>query len=87
VVWSGVGVATLEKGAKLTTRFHQWREEAGWSLEEVAGLTGLSQSVLSRLERGQRNLRPATKVLVARRLGVSVGDLFEVEGVDRGVSR
>jgi len=82
VIWSDVGVATLEKGAKLTTKFHQWREEVGWSLEEVAALTGLSASVLSRLERGQRNLRPASKVLVARRLGVHVGVLFEVEGVE-----
>lgn len=66
----------------MATKFHQWREEVGWSLKEVAALTGLSESVLSRLERGQRNLRPATKVLVARRLGVSVGALFEVQGVE-----
>ena len=69
----------------MATKFHHWREEVGWSLEEVAALTGLSASVLSRLERGHRSLRPATKVLVARRLGVSVSDLFEIDGADRGV--
>jgi transcriptional regulator with XRE-family HTH domain len=64
------------------TRFQRWRESVGWSLEEVSGLSGVSASMLSRFERGQRSLRPATKVLVARRLGVPVGALFEVEAVD-----
>lgn len=61
------------------TKLRAWREDAGFSLEEVSGLTGLSPSMLSRVERGQRSLRPRTKVLVARRLGVPVAELFVVE--------
>jgi hypothetical protein len=35
--------------------------------------------MLSRAERGERRLAPLTRVKVARRLGVPVRDLFEVE--------
>ncbi len=38
--------------------------------------------MVSRLERGQRNASPRLKVLMARRLGVAVGDLFEVEPIE-----
>lgn len=55
-----------------------WRHDAGLSLSDVAGLTGLSTAMLSRVERGQRQLAPLTRVAVARRLGVSVAELFPV---------
>ncbi len=54
----------------------QYRERQEWSLKEVSGLTGLSRSYLSRVERGQREPTAATKVLIARKLGASVADLF-----------
>jgi transcriptional regulator with XRE-family HTH domain len=47
----------------------------------MADLTGLSKSMLSRVERGERELAPMTKVRVARRLGVRVSDLFTVEEI------
>lgn len=56
-----------------------WRVDQGLTLDEVADLTGLSASVLSRCERGLRDLRPSTKVRVARRLGCRVRDLFQVD--------
>ncbi|MFC5748913.1 helix-turn-helix domain-containing protein [Actinomadura rugatobispora] len=56
-----------------------WRRRHALSLEDVSGLSGLSVATISRVERGQRNLAPLTKVKVARRLGVNVRDLFEVE--------
>jgi hypothetical protein len=40
--------------------------------------------MLSRLERGQRQLRPMTKVHMARRLGVEVQVLFEVDPIEGG---
>lgn len=55
-----------------------WRESNGLSLEEVADLAGLSAAMISRVERGQRQMAPLTKVQVARRLGVRVRDIFEV---------
>ena len=64
-----------------TCRLRQWREEAGLSLSDVAGLTGLSTAMLSRVERGHRQLAPLTRVAVARRLGVPVSELFPVAPV------
>jgi len=66
---------------KATTRFREWRLTNELSLDEVADLTGMSKSMLSRAERGQRDLAPLTKVKVARRLGVAIRDLFDLEEV------
>jgi transcriptional regulator with XRE-family HTH domain len=66
----------------LRNRLRLWRATEGLTLDEVSGLTGLSVAMLSRVERGERDLAPLTKVKVARRLGVSVGDLFEVDRLD-----
>lgn len=59
----------------------EWRESREWTLAEIAGLTGLSTTYLSLIERGIREPPPATKVLIARRLGAAVGDLFPVSPV------
>ena len=65
---------------RLTNRLRIWRAaHGGLTLEEVAGLTGVSVSMLSRAERGQRVFAPLTKVHIARCLGVPVGELFEVD--------
>jgi transcriptional regulator with XRE-family HTH domain len=74
---------TIEEGpAGPTNRLRAWRIDHELSLEEVAGLTGLSASMLSLVERGKRQLAPLTKVRVARRLGARVEDLFIVEPID-----
>lgn len=57
----------------------QYRERREWTLRDVSGLTGLSTSYLCRIEQGQREPTAATKVLIARKLGAPVGDLFPVE--------
>jgi DNA-binding XRE family transcriptional regulator len=67
---------------RLKTRLWQWRVENDLTLQEEADLTGMSISYLSRLERGLRQASPKTKVLLARRLGVGVRDLFDVEPVE-----
>lgn len=54
----------------------EWRERQGWTLADVSGLTGLSKSYLSLVERGLREPPPPTKVQIARRLGATVADLF-----------
>jgi transcriptional regulator with XRE-family HTH domain len=61
------------------TKLRSWRESAELSLGEVGGLTGVSIAMLSRLERGQRRASPKLKIQMARRLGVQIPDLFEVE--------
>jgi transcriptional regulator with XRE-family HTH domain len=64
-------------------KIREWRERHGLRLEEVADLLGVSASYLSRLERGQRRLRPFDQVRAARALGAKVSDLFPVERVVR----
>jgi transcriptional regulator with XRE-family HTH domain len=64
------------------TRLRLWRVDNGVSLPELSDLTGLSAPFLSRVERGERQLAPLTKVQVARRLGVPIHELFEVEEID-----
>ena len=63
----------------MASRLRQWRECADLSLGEVGALTGVSIAMLSRLERGQRSASPKLKVQMARRLGVPIPELFEVE--------
>ena len=65
-----------------STRFRQWRRLEGLTLEEVSGLTGVSVPMLSLVERDKRRFGPRTKILVARRLGVSVSSLFPPELVE-----
>ncbi|MDQ3531402.1 MAG: helix-turn-helix domain-containing protein [Actinomycetota bacterium] len=60
----------------------RWRRGAGWTLQEVADVVGCSTAMISRLERGQRNASPKLRIAMARRLGVAVGDLFEVEPLE-----
>jgi len=67
---------------RLKSRLWRWRSSAGLTLEEVADLAGLSAAMLSRVERGQRQLAPLTKVRIARRLGVPVRELFEPDTVE-----
>lgn len=61
------------------SRLRAWRHEQGLSLPEVAALTGVTVSMLSRVERGERRLAPLTRVQVARRLGVALDVLFDVD--------
>lgn len=70
------------KDPKPLTKIHAWRLEQGWTLAEMSGVTGLSESMMSRLERGERRCAPATKVEVARRLAANVAELFDVEEAD-----
>lgn len=66
----------------LKTRLRLWRIDNGYTQEEIADLAGISEAYLSRLERGERQIAPKTKVQVARRLGVRVSDLFDSEPLE-----
>lgn len=65
-----------------TTKLREWREEHGYSLQEIGDLTGLAPSTLSRAERGVLHLRPDKRVRVARALGARVADLFDPDPID-----
>lgn len=60
-------------------RLRVWRTRQGLTLAEVADLAGLSEAMLSRAERSERDLSPMLRVRVARALGVRVRDLFPPE--------
>ena len=68
------------------TPLRRWRDQAGFTLEDVAGLTGASTAAISLIERGLRNPSPRMKVQIARGLGVSVGELFTVEQLVDGAA-
>ena len=59
-----------------TSRLRAWRQCHGLTLDEVSDLTGLSPAMLSRAERGKRQLSPLKRVAMARVLGVRVRELF-----------
>jgi transcriptional regulator with XRE-family HTH domain len=69
-------------GDRSTSPLRAWRVENDLTIEEVAGLTGLSPSMHSLVERNKRRLAPLTKIHVARRLGVPVAELFPPEPID-----
>ncbi len=60
------------------SKLRTWREAHGLTLEELSDLTGLSIAMLSRAERGEREITPLRRVALARLLKVRVRDLFPV---------
>ncbi len=58
-----------------------WRQRERLTLEEIGDLTGVSPAMLSRAERGERQFSRRLKVLLARRLGVPIRELFPIEEV------
>mgnify|MGYP001583598533 CR=1 FL=1 len=67
------------------TGLKEWREANGLTVREVAALTGLSASEVSRAERGLVALPALKKVRVARALNVALEDLFsETDGHSDG---
>lgn len=59
--------------------FAKWRADTGWTVREVAALAGISPSLVTLIEHGQRHPSPATRVKISRRLGVPIATLFEPE--------
>jgi len=74
-------VSGSPKRKRPTTRLREWRNENGFSLEESADVAGVSPAMWSRVENGHRNFSPRLKIQIARRLGVRVRDLFDVEPI------
>ena len=58
-------------------RIRALRVAQGWSLEELANRTRLSQSTLSRIENGQRRLALDSLVILARALNTTLDQLVE----------
>lgn len=67
----------MQSTESVATRLGVWRQHAGLSLRDVAALSGVSVSTLSKAERGLTELSAATKVHLARSLDVPVALLFD----------
>ena len=63
----------------LPNRLREIRDDQGLTIEEVAELTGLSVSYVSRLENGERNLSVKNMNLFAHALKVDKRDLLHAE--------
>jgi transcriptional regulator with XRE-family HTH domain len=65
-------------GDGVGVRVRRFRRARGLSLEQAAGLAGVSKPYLSRLERGERSLDSRALLLrIASALEVSVADLTD----------
>lgn len=61
----------------LGRRIRELRHERGFTLEQLGSLTGMSKSLLSKVETGQVSPPIATLSKIAASLGVSIGYFFE----------
>ncbi len=64
----------------MPTELRRWRKRQGWTLGDVSGLTGISVSHLSLIERGLREPPPRLKVRIARGVGATVAEVFPTPG-------
>jgi transcriptional regulator with XRE-family HTH domain len=68
--------AALTSEDGIGTRIRRFRRARGLSLDQAAGLAGISKAYLSRLERGERSIDSRALLLcIATALEISVGDL------------
>ena len=60
-------------------RLRAWRTANGVTQQEAAALLGISDSMLSRIERGERQLQPLVAIRASRLIGVPVRDLLPID--------
>jgi transcriptional regulator with XRE-family HTH domain len=70
----------------LGARVKQLRTERRWSLEVLAGASGVSRSMLSQIEREQANPTLAVTMRIAQGFGMSLGDLLEMPAATSSIN-
>src|SRR5215208_5143663 len=70
----------------LGSRVKQLRAERDWSLEALAGASGVSRSMLSEIEREQANPTLAVTLRIAQAFGMSLGELIETPGASSSIT-
>ena len=65
---------------RLGRRVKKLRAERGWSLDALAGSSGVSRSMLSEIEREQANPTLAVTFRIARAFGMTIAELVESAG-------
>ncbi len=69
----------------LGRRVRQLRADRGWSLEELAGASGVSRSMLSEIERERANPTLSVTFRIARAFGLTLQEL--IESAESGASK
>jgi transcriptional regulator with XRE-family HTH domain len=59
-------------------RVREMRKSRGWTLEQLASLSGVSRSMLSQIERGAANPTLGVAFRISQAFGLSLGDLVDV---------
>ena len=67
-------------------RLRQLRTERGWSLETLAGSSGVSRSMISQIEREQANPTLAVTLRIAQAFGMSLAELVDAPGAAASVT-
>lgn len=57
----------------------EWRTFRGWTVEELAERSGLSTGTISGIERGDVGFSEESILALARAIGCTVGELFDVD--------
>lgn len=60
-------------------KLRQVRESKGWSINKLAGKSGVAQGYISELEEGKKNPSAQTLCKLANALGCSVSDIVDCE--------
>jgi len=69
-------VAKIPELPPLGKSVHKYRQQAGWSLDELARRSDVSQAILAQVEAGEVNPTVAAVWKIAHGLGVSVQELL-----------
>jgi transcriptional regulator with XRE-family HTH domain len=67
-------------------RVRQLRAERNWSLQMLAGASGVSRSMLSQIEREQANPTLAVTLRIAQAFGMTLGDLVQVPDASSAIT-
>ena len=69
------------------TLLKDWRTKHDLTLEEISDVTGYSVPMLSRVERGERQLNALARIRLARALGVKVREIFPLEAHEEEIEQ
>ena len=73
------GLVEAVSSGRLGVRVRDLRKDRGLTLEELAGVSGVSRAMISKLERGEKNPTLVIAARLAEGLGVSLSRLAGVE--------
>jgi transcriptional regulator with XRE-family HTH domain len=65
---------------RMCERLRQLRRQRGWTLEQLAAVSGVSRSMLSQIERGRANPTLAVAYRIARAFDRTLADLVDEPG-------